>query len=79
MSVEKPSKTMLDHILQKPSNREMIERGLLPSGCAFHVETASKYTDNALESETLEDCLAAVRVVREQINEIKEKIRKVGK
>lgn len=80
MPNEKPQpKNMLEDILQRPSPAEMIEQGLLPENCLFHLETASKYTDNALNAQSLDDCLDALRVVREQLDEIKEKVRKAGK
>lgn len=79
MSANEQSKTMLQAISEMPSDKEKIAQGSLPGGCLFHLETASKYTDNALNAESLDDCLDALRVVREQLDEIKEKVRKAGK
>ncbi len=74
MSVEKQSKTMLQAISEMPSDAEMIAQGSLPGGCLLHLETASTYTNIALKAQSLEDCLKAVRVVREQVDEIKQKV-----
>lgn len=76
MNAKPQSKSMLEGILETPSDKEMIEQGLLPESCAFHLETASTYTNIALQASTWEDCLKALRVVREQMDEIKEKIKK---
>lgn len=75
MNAKLQSKSMLEDILETPSDAEMIERGSLPESCAFHLETASTYTNIALKAQSLEDCLKALRVVREQLDEIKEKIK----
>lgn len=69
---------MLDAISAMPSNKEMIEQGLLPGGCLLHLETALTYARKAkLECcdggnhEVANDWMA---VVVEHLEEIKKKV-----
>ena len=92
MSKEKSlPKNMLEDILARPSDKDMVERGLLPESCAWHLDTAitfARQTKRHLDlvrlgdSGTIHNALdgkESLAVVLEQLEEIKEKIRKAGK
>lgn len=79
MSAKLQSKSMLDHILETPSNREMIEQGLLPESCAFHLETALTFARKTANATNYDDAMIFNKTVVEQLEEIKEKVRKAGK
>ncbi len=74
MNAAKPSKSMLEDILERPSDEEMIERGLLPESCAFHLETALTFARKARTADTPEKKDEFIRVVIEQLEEIKKKV-----
>lgn len=80
MSKEKPrSKSMLEDILERPSDQEMIAQGLLPESCAFHLETALTYARKARKSATDKDgdffaTADFLNVVIEHLEEIKKKV-----
>lgn len=83
MNAKLQSKSMLEGILETPSDKQMIEQGLLPESCLLHLETALTYARKAkLECrdggnhEVANDWMA---VVVEHLEEIKEKIRKAAK
>ena len=69
---------MLEDILERPSDAEMIERGLLPHGCALNLETALTYarmTKKEIDGDVgylkANDC---IDVVIEHLQEIKKKL-----
>lgn len=74
MSAAKPSKSMLEDILERPSDEEMIEQGLLPESCAFHLETALTFARKARTADNAEKKDEFIRVVIEQLEEIKKKV-----
>ena len=70
-------RNMLEDILARPSDKEMIERGLLPESCAFHLETALTFARMLYRRLYVKDDDAATeesRVVIEQLEEIKKKV-----
>lgn len=78
MPNEKPQpKNMLEDILQRPSPAEMIEQGLLPENCLFHLETALTFARRASMAETLEGAQECLTTVVEQLEEIKKKVEAV--
>lgn len=77
MSAARPSKSMLEDILERASDEEMIEQGLLPENCAFHLETALTFARKARTADTPEKTDEFIGVVVEQLEEIKRKVEAV--
>lgn len=73
----KQSKSMLEDILEMPSEAEMIAQGLLPESCQFHLETALTYARMAARSGTTEQKDDFLKVVIEHLGEIKKKVEAV--
>lgn len=74
MSAAKPSRTMLDAILSEPSDAEKIQQGKLPSGSVWHLETALTFARKARTADNAEKKDEFIRVVIEQLEEIKKKV-----
>jgi hypothetical protein len=75
MNAKPQSKSMLEDILERPSDAEMIAQGLLPESCVFHVETALTYARKARKScGGLKQPLDEIDVVIEHLQEIKKKL-----
>lgn len=55
----------------------MIEQGLLPENCAFHLETALTFARKARTADTAEKKDEFIGVVVEQLEEIKRKVEAV--
>lgn len=71
---KKPSKNMLEDILERPSDEEMIGRGLLPESCAVHLETALAFARKAQTADTAEKKDEFIRVIIEHLQEINRKV-----
>lgn len=76
MSEKKQPENMLEDILARPSDAEMIAQGLLPESCAWHLETALAYAQKCKNTEFIEEAWMHIDVVIEQLQEIKSKIKK---
>lgn len=76
MSEQKQPRSMLEDICETPSNKEMIERGLLPESCEFNVDTALTFARKVRGAKDSFEASANLDVVIEHLEEIKAKIKK---
>lgn len=76
MNAKPQSKSMLEAILETPSDKEIIEQGLLPESCAFHLETALTFARKTASATNYDDAMIFNKTVVEHLEEIKEKIKK---
>ena len=74
MNAKPQSKSMLEDILERPSDAEMIAQGLLPESCVFHVETALTYARMAHKEKSNAKTEEFIKVVIEHLQEIKKKL-----